>query len=106
MSHFHVSISAYTYELQASIGFLALSLLFLVVDVAGLWSGAPCSYLGMNSIVIYVGSEVLDSRFPFQAHMDTGYTSHAESMAGNIVGVMAWMVVARLMFQRKIFVNV
>lgn len=92
---------------MASIGFLALALLFLVVDVLRLFgfSGAPFVYMGCNSILLYVGSEVFDGRFPFAARAGDAYASHAEAMAGNIIGVLSWMAVARVLFLRKVFVN-
>ncbi len=39
-----------------------LALFYLVVDVFGWLSGAPFRYVGMNSIVVYVGSEILQVR--------------------------------------------
>jgi hypothetical protein len=115
---------------MASIGFLALALFFVVVDVTkrwpGGWSGAPFRYLGMvsaiselqrhravlsgltgvqNSIIIYVGSETLGGYFPFQWHAYGDFQSHAESLGSCAVGVLAWMTVARVLYLKKTFVN-
>jgi heparan-alpha-glucosaminide N-acetyltransferase len=89
----------------ASVGFLALALLFVAIDVLGVWDGAPMTFMGMNSIALYVGSECLDGFFPFAARAGDSYASHAEALAGNLVGVSSWMAVARAMFLARVFVN-
>jgi heparan-alpha-glucosaminide N-acetyltransferase len=51
---------------MAGIGFLVLSLLYTVVDILKHWSGSPFRYMGMNSIVVYAGSEIFQEYFPLQ----------------------------------------
>ena len=36
-----------------------LTVSYLLVDVSRWWSGAPFRYVGMNSILVYAGSEIL-----------------------------------------------
>lgn len=49
------------------------------------------SAAGMNSIVVYAGSEILGGYFPFTAAQGPAFMSHAEYLVSNIVGV-AWCV--------------
>ena len=87
------------------IDFLALAALYVVVDVAQAWAGAPFLYAGVNSIVVYMGSELFDGTFPFRVYLRDGYGSHAAQLFSNIFGVLAWLAVARILFLKKIFVN-
>ena len=89
----------------AGIDFLALAALYALVDVARAWAGAPFLYAGVNSIVVYVGSELFDGIFPFRVYLRDGYGSHAAQLFSNIFGVLAWLAVARILFLKKIFVN-
>ena len=57
-------------------GFLALALLYFIVDVNQWWNGTPFIFVGMNSIIIYVGHETLGDRFPF--HWDAEETHAAK----------------------------
>lgn len=59
----------------------------------------------MNSIVVYAGSEILGSYFPFTAAQGSTFMSHAEWLTSNIVGVAMWLLVARILYLKKIFVN-
>lgn len=45
--------------------FFILLVLYLVVDVKGLWIGILFFYLGMNFILVYVGYEVFENYFFF-----------------------------------------
>ncbi len=51
--------------LQSGLGNLLLSLYYLAVDVKAYWAGNPLRAMGMNSIVLYCGSEVFQDYFPF-----------------------------------------
>lgn len=59
----------------------------------------------MNSIVVYAGSEILGGYFPFTASQGSIFMSHAEWLTSNIVGVAMWLLVARVLYLKKIFVN-
>lgn len=50
---------------NAALGCLVLSFLYIVVDVKKWYAGWPLLAMGMNSIVIFVGSEVCWDNFPF-----------------------------------------
>ena len=92
--------------LIAGIDFLLLALLYAIVDVGAFWSGAPLAYVGMNSIVVYVSSEVFGNYFPFQSSIGPSFSSHAEFLTSNVVGVLAWIAFSRYLYLHKIFVNV
>jgi heparan-alpha-glucosaminide N-acetyltransferase len=51
--------------LQSGLGNLLLSMYYVAVDVKAFWAGNPLRAMGMNSIVLYCGSEILQSYFPF-----------------------------------------
>jgi heparan-alpha-glucosaminide N-acetyltransferase len=91
----------------AGLDFCLLAALFLLVDVAQLWAGAPFVYAGMNSIVVYFLSESFDSVFPFRvtASSDGDFASHAAQLFSNILAVLCWLAVARWLYLRKIFIN-
>jgi heparan-alpha-glucosaminide N-acetyltransferase len=38
-----------------------LALWYVVVDMRRWWSGAPFKFVGMNSIIVYAGSEILQA---------------------------------------------
>jgi hypothetical protein len=44
---------------MSSIAFLALALFYVTVDLLRVWSGSPFVYPGMNSITVYVLSELI-----------------------------------------------
>lgn len=114
-------------------GFLALGVSFMLVDYRRWWSGAPFRYVGMNSIVIYAGSVVLQvfrivfphimlllnvvslvqRKFPFtfidHSRSDdfTGvFLTHGGALASNIVGTALWCAIAYAMYRSKFFVKI
>lgn len=52
---------------MAGTGFLVLSLFYYVIDVRKWWRGGPFRFVGMNSILVYAGSEIFQVYFPFQS---------------------------------------
>ncbi|XP_069341133.1 heparan-alpha-glucosaminide N-acetyltransferase isoform X1 [Eulemur rufifrons] len=82
--------------------FFILLVLYPVVDVRGLWTGAPFFYPGMNSILVYVGHEVFENYFPFQWKLQDGQ-SHKEHLTQNIVATAVWVLIAYVLYRKKIF---
>ncbi|XP_043093935.1 heparan-alpha-glucosaminide N-acetyltransferase isoform X1 [Puntigrus tetrazona] len=82
--------------------FVALVFFYYLVDVKKWWSGAPFFYPGMNSILVYVGHEVFEEYFPFRWKMANSQ-SHAEHLAQNLVATSVWVVIAYLLYRKKIF---
>ncbi|XP_007455521.1 PREDICTED: heparan-alpha-glucosaminide N-acetyltransferase [Lipotes vexillifer] len=86
----------------SSFAFFILLVLYPVVDVKGLWTGTPFFYPGMNSILVYVGHEVFASYFPFQWRLGDNQ-SHREHLVQNIVATALWVLIAYVLYKKKVF---
>nr|KAF6427632.1 heparan-alpha-glucosaminide N-acetyltransferase [Rousettus aegyptiacus] len=86
----------------SSFAFFILFILYPVVDVKGLWTGAPFFYPGMNSILVYVGHEVFHNYFPFQWRLQDNQ-SHKEHLIQNVVATAVWVLIAYILYKKKIF---
>ncbi|XP_035026455.2 heparan-alpha-glucosaminide N-acetyltransferase isoform X1 [Hippoglossus stenolepis] len=86
----------------ACFAFVLLVLLYFIVDVQRWWSGAPFYYPGMNSILVYVGHEVLEEYFPFRWRMANSQ-SHAEHLTQNLVATSCWVFIAYVLYRKRIF---
>ncbi|XP_037668938.1 heparan-alpha-glucosaminide N-acetyltransferase isoform X1 [Choloepus didactylus] len=86
----------------SSFAFFILLILYPVVDVKGLWTGAPFYYPGMNSILVYVGHEVFKNYFPFQWKLGDNQ-SHKEHLIQNIVATAFWVLIAYVLYRKKVF---
>lgn len=82
--------------------FVLLVLVYYTVDVKKWWSGAPFYYPGMNSILVYVGHEVLEDYFPFRWRMSNSQ-SHAEHLTQNLVATSCWVFISYVLYRKKIF---
>nr|AAI66540.1 RGD1560755 protein [Rattus norvegicus] len=82
--------------------FSILLILYPVVDVKGLWTGTPFFYPGMNSILVYVGHEVFEDYFPFQWKLEDEQ-SHKEHLIQNIVATALWVLIAYILYKKKVF---
>ncbi|ETO13169.1 transmembrane protein [Reticulomyxa filosa] len=88
---------------QASTGTIVFILFYLIIDVFKRWDGKPFHWLGMNSIIVYCGSEILGSSFPFA--WKSGITTHAKLLSSNVIGCLMWTWVAYTLYSKKIFFN-
>lgn len=86
----------------SSFAFFILLVLYPIVDVKGLWTGAPFFYPGMNSILVYVGHKVFEGYFPFQWKLQDNQ-SHREHLTQNIVATALWILIAYVLYRKKIF---
>ena len=60
--------------------------------------------IGMNSILVYVGSELLEGMFPFGwKGMEL---SHIEFLISNVISVSLWCLVAYYWYIIKFFVKI
>ena len=87
----------------ASLAFLILTILYLLVDIYKWFTGEPWLWLGMNSIVLYVGHDICSRSFPIQFKVNE---THAGLLALHIYGVTFWNLIAGIMYYKKIFVVV
>lgn len=87
----------------SGMAFLLVTTLYNIVDIDHLWNGAPFTYLGMNSIIIYVCHEVFQHYFPVQFHVTD---THAVLLAIHIWGTTFWLIVASYLYYKNIFVAI
>lgn len=85
-------------------GLIMLSITYVIVDVLKIWEGAPFRYMGMNSILIYIGHDILANFFPFSYQTDS--TSHARQLQTDLIGVCCWAVLGYYFFRIKFFLKV
>lgn len=105
----------WSFSFVALLGGLAywlLALFFLLIDWIRIWKGAPFTYVGMNSIVVYLGHEILSEFFPFswswrQPGTCAGeYTDHWTKMTSDLAGAAIWLLIAYVLFRKKVFIRV
>ncbi|XP_065909111.1 heparan-alpha-glucosaminide N-acetyltransferase-like [Dysidea avara] len=84
--------------------FLLLSVMYFCIDTIKWWNGVPFIYPGMNSIMVYCGSELLHGYFPFSWEQE--HPTHFSRLASNLVGVGLWIVIAYYCFRIKFFVKI
>ena len=87
----------------ASLAFIILTILYLLVDVWKVFTGEPWLWLGMNSIVLYAGHDLCSSAFPVQFEVEN---THVKRLALNAYGVTFWMIVAGIMYFKKVFIAI
>lgn len=113
---------------------MLLSLLYLVVDVTKWWGGGPFVFAGTNSLALYIGSRVLNDRFPFAMSIATNADTHAGPLTGksrcpvppacscdilaqtgsarlcgvaaSLVGTASWLLIGYWLHEVKVFVKV
>lgn len=62
---------------------------------------------GKNSIVLYMGHELLGSYMPFSLYLTANsMTKHWGVLLSNVIGVTLWVVIALKMHERKMYVSV
>jgi heparan-alpha-glucosaminide N-acetyltransferase len=87
----------------SSLAFIILTILYLLVDVRKIFTGAPWIWLGMNSIVVFCGHEICGGRFPIEFQVNN---THADKLALHVYGVMWWFFIAGIMYYKKIFIAI
>ena len=62
----------------------------------------------MNSIVVYVSSELLQGQFPFswQEEDDPGHPSHAHELLENLLAVSFFCLISYYMVYNKFFIKI
>ncbi|ESO07093.1 hypothetical protein HELRODRAFT_191057 [Helobdella robusta] len=79
--------------------------LYILIDRLALVSGAPFIYLGMNSLLVYAGSSLLNGSFPFKFYLAANAThSHLQPLLLHLWNVLLWSLIAYVLFFKKIFV--
>ena len=60
--------------------------------------------VGMNSIIVYVGHDLLGAFFPFAVYNQE--KSHMTFLAANLVAVTLWLLISYYWFALKFFVKI
>ncbi len=87
----------------ASLAFMILTILYLLVDVRQWFTGAPFVWLGMNSIAIYMCHGLFAASFPVQIQVNN---THAKQLAVHLYGAFFWSLVAGVMHYKKVFIAI
>ena len=77
--------------------------MYYLCDVLQIWTGAPISYVGMNSILIYVAHGLFQETIPFTFDPPCG--THAWYLTTNFIGVVCWIFIAIFLYKSKVFVK-
>ncbi|XP_051168988.1 heparan-alpha-glucosaminide N-acetyltransferase-like isoform X2 [Leptopilina boulardi] len=81
-----------------------LCICYLLVDVVKIWRGGPFRIPGMNALVMYIGHMVCYKIFPF--HWKFGkMKTHELLLAESFWCVGLWIVIAYVLYKRKIFIT-
>lgn len=89
----------------SALAFVLLTIFYFIIDVRNLWSGTPLVYAGMNAIIMYVGHEVFHSMLPW--HWRIGpMNTHFVLLLENMWNASLWVVIAYILYCRKIFISV
>ncbi|XP_071829238.1 heparan-alpha-glucosaminide N-acetyltransferase-like isoform X1 [Apostichopus japonicus] len=90
---------------SAGMAFILLAFCYFVIDVMNWWSGVPFFYAGMNSILIYIGHEILVT-FAFPFSWKAIHDTHAEHLAMNLIGVSLWIVISMWLYYIEFFLKI
>ncbi|KJE91841.1 hgsnat protein [Capsaspora owczarzaki ATCC 30864] len=91
--------------IMAGLGYLMLASCYIIVDVRKLWDGAPFIYPGMNSIFVYMGSELFFYYFPF-TYANEVENTHGALLFMHLTATALWILIAYLMYRKKVFISV
>jgi heparan-alpha-glucosaminide N-acetyltransferase len=69
-----------------------LAFLYSIVDVRKWWEGKPFVFMGMNSILVYMASELLQGQTTFK--IPAGEDNHAWHMFSNVTSVVVYALFA------------
>ncbi|XP_075241526.1 heparan-alpha-glucosaminide N-acetyltransferase-like [Convolutriloba macropyga] len=90
--------------ITAATAYTLLAILYVVVDVARLWDGAPFTYAGMNSLLLYMGHELLMGWFPFSWGVE--FPDHTTFMLENVTACALWIGIAGFCYHVNFFFKV
>jgi len=86
---------------------LLFAALYYVVDVRHKWDGWPLRETGMNSIVLYMGHEILGAYMPLSVYFTLeSQSKHWGLLLSNVIGVTVCVGVAHWLHGKKIYISV
>lgn len=86
----------------ASFAFIVLSFFYVIIDILHFWDGDPFIYPGMNSIVVYICHDVFYRFFPVNWQIES--PQHWQLLLKAVWDTAIWVVLAYILFRKKIFV--
>jgi len=87
------------------LAYILMTLVYGLVDVKGWWQGEPFFYAGMNSILLYLGSGTAWQMFPFN-YICGPMNTHWAKLPESLLGVSLWLLIAYILYRKRIFVVV
>jgi heparan-alpha-glucosaminide N-acetyltransferase len=85
--------------------FLGLSLFYYLVDAKKFWGGFPFLEPGVNCLAMYVGSRLTANLWPW--HWSIGpMDTHFILLLDSVWACALWLLTAKWLYRRKIFVSV
>lgn len=92
--------------LTGTIAMLVFVAFYYLIDWQKCWLiGWPFHYAGQNSILLYVGHEVVHDMLPF-AFVTYNNPVHVWHLLSNLVGVTVWLVISSWLAKNNIFLKV
>lgn len=85
----------------ACFAFFLLTFLYIVIDIFDWWGGQPFIFPGMNSIVVYFCHSIFWQVLPINWAIQP---VHWKLLLQDVWGVSFWVIVAYILFRKKIFV--
>ncbi|KAL8570424.1 hypothetical protein ACOMHN_035842 [Nucella lapillus] len=85
----------------ASLAFVLLTVLYLIIDRLGWWDGQPFIYPGMNSIVVYFCHSIFWRVLPINWEVEE---VHWKLLLQDVWGTAFWLIVAYILFRKRIFI--
>ncbi|CAF0889821.1 unnamed protein product [Rotaria sordida] len=82
------------------LSFVGFSLMYIIIDMFKWWDATPFQYPGSNSILIYILHLVFATYFPVQWIV---VNTHAAHLAMGLWGCVFWIIVAYILFKKRIF---
>lgn len=89
----------------SSFAFFIVAAMYYLIDVLEVWSGAPLYFVGMNSILVYVGHEIFSIYILFSWGL-TNYSSHAEWLAMSSLGAFYWVLISYYCYSVDFFLKI
>lgn len=98
--------------LQCCTGLIALSFLYIIVDIQKYWGGGPFRAMGMNSIIIYCASDFLAPFNPLTFQLPTvngcpnpQNNTHGFNLALDLWNTVFFLIIANWMDYDKFYIN-
>ncbi|XP_030843136.1 heparan-alpha-glucosaminide N-acetyltransferase [Strongylocentrotus purpuratus] len=89
--------------LTGGLAFMIQALFHILIDVTNFWNGAPLIFAGMNSILIYIGVDIMSPYLPFSWTPLVG--NHTEYAILGAWSLVLWLVIAYIFYRKKIFLR-